>query len=127
MNTLSIISHSWLNQPVFHLLLLTTLMLATTGRVFAADTTVDVEGKTPTTVIQHTIKTVLSRIDSEADQLNGDPDKLYTLVAEVVIPQLDTTRIARMVLGKAWRQADTAALPLHRRSRPKVRSRFIRS
>jgi phospholipid transport system substrate-binding protein len=105
MNTLTLIP-SWLNQPAIHLVLVTALMLATTGRVFAADSAEDTNGKTPTSVVTHTIETVLSRIDAEAAQLNGDPEKLAALVSEVVVPHLDTTRISRMVLGKSWRKAD---------------------
>jgi phospholipid transport system substrate-binding protein len=64
----------------------------------------------PTALIQGTVDQLLGRLQSDADGSNDNPERLYALVNDIVVPHLDMPRIARIVLGKYVRQVDTAEL-----------------
>lgn len=62
----------------------------------------------PAAVIADTVGQVLSQLESPTDQAPSDPDRVYALVNEFVVPHLDMSRIARIVLGKHVRSTDPA-------------------
>ena len=55
-------------------------------------------------VIRTTIAEVVGRLDS-SPELSEDPDGLYEMVQDVVLPRFDFERISKRVLGKYWRRA----------------------
>jgi len=64
----------------------------------------------PTALIQGTVDQLLGRLQSDAAGGNDNPERLYALVNDIVVPHLDMPRIARIVLGKYVRQVDAAGL-----------------
>ncbi len=71
---------------------------------------VPADADSPTGVIQGTVDALLGRLQSRADSVGDNPEQLYALVNDIVVPHLDMSRIARIVLGKYARQVDAAEL-----------------
>ena len=59
---------------------------------------------TPQSVVKTATDRVVERLEANPG-LSKDPDRLYSMVNDVVIPHFDFNRIARRVLGKYWRRA----------------------
>jgi len=59
----------------------------------------------PRGLVKNTSERMLSILRKEREQLKKNPELIYGLVNEIVIPHFDFTRISRWVLGKYWRQA----------------------
>ena len=55
-------------------------------------------------VIRTTTTQVVERLESDP-KLSEDPDRLYEMVQDVVLPRFDFERISRRVLGKYWKRA----------------------
>ena len=55
-------------------------------------------------VIRTTTAQVVQRFESNPD-LAENPDRLYEIVRDVVLPRFDFERISRRVLGKYWKRA----------------------
>ena len=55
-------------------------------------------------LIRTTIAEVVERLETNPD-LSGDPNRLYEMVQDVVLPRFDFERISRRVLGKYWKRA----------------------
>lgn len=70
----------------------------------------DTADQTPTIIVTGTINTIMTRLRTDTEHMQGNPEALHALVSEVVIPHLDIPRISRIVLGKASRQADKATM-----------------
>ena len=64
-------------------------------------------GESPSQVIQASVEQLLAALADEQDVIDEHPEKLYALVNEIVVPHLDIERMARIVLGKHWRQASS--------------------
>ena len=62
----------------------------------------------PEVVIKQTVQRVLKELDSQDGSIKNDPEQLYALVNETVVPHLDMKKIAQIVLGKHGRKADPA-------------------
>ncbi len=78
----------------FALLLLPGIIVAAT----AADSD-------PYVLVKETSERMLSVLRKQREQLKKNPDLIYGLVDDIVIPHFDFTRMSRWVLGKYWRQA----------------------
>ncbi len=63
--------------------------------------------KQPNLVIQQTIDEVLDQFVMQRDVLAKDKRKLYRLVDELVSPLFDFSHIAKLVLAKSWKSADS--------------------
>ena len=61
----------------------------------------------PSQVIETSVEQLLAALVAEQDAINEHPERLYALVNEIVVPHLDIERMARIVLGKHWRQASS--------------------
>ena len=55
-------------------------------------------------VIRTTTGRVVERLESHPE-LSKNPDRLYEIVQDVVLPRFDFERISRRVLGKYWKRA----------------------
>jgi phospholipid transport system substrate-binding protein len=60
----------------------------------------------PDQVARETADMALSEIKARRDELRNDPDQLYRLVEEQILPHFDFDRISQLVLGKYWKQAN---------------------
>lgn len=59
----------------------------------------------PQELVQQTTEQTLSRLQSERQALQQNPDGIYDLVKEIISPHFDFIRISAWVLGKHWRTA----------------------
>ncbi len=51
---------------------------------------------------------VLERIEGQQDAFRDDPQRLRSIVDEMIIPHFDFLRMAQWVMGKHWRKASKA-------------------
>ncbi|MGI9343323.1 MAG: MlaC/ttg2D family ABC transporter substrate-binding protein [Gammaproteobacteria bacterium] len=61
--------------------------------------------RTPHEIIEATAATVSERLDGRKDYFDENPDELYTLVDDVLLPNFDVRYAGRLVLGKHWKAA----------------------
>ena len=59
----------------------------------------------PDAVLKQTSDEVIAVIKQKRAQLEEDPDLVYELVEEHILPHLDEVTIAKLALGKNWRDA----------------------
>lgn len=57
-------------------------------------------------VVMTTSDRVIARLKSEQQRLANQPEKVYALIDEIVVPHFDFVRMAALVLGKNWRATD---------------------
>ena len=81
------------------LLLLILFLSAPAGRVHAADIS------QAQAMVEDTTKSVLDVLQKNQEQLKNDKPALYRLVNDIVVPHFDFDVMARLVLGKHWRDA----------------------
>ncbi len=60
----------------------------------------------PNQVISSVAEELLGRIKQDREALDKDPQRLYAMVDEVVLPYFDFPLMSRLVLGPAWDKAD---------------------
>jgi phospholipid transport system substrate-binding protein len=73
-----------------------------------AATPASLEASAPEVVIKQTVQRVLNELATKEGSVKNDPEQLYALVNETVVPHLDMRKIAQIVLGKHGRKADPA-------------------
>ncbi|MDX1698255.1 MAG: ABC transporter substrate-binding protein [Thiohalobacterales bacterium] len=83
-------------------LLSAVLMLATALGAGASVTASDIS---PQELVRDTSSRMLGALREEQDTISGNPDRLYELVADIVLPYFDFMRMSQWVLGKNWRAA----------------------
>ncbi len=59
----------------------------------------------PDVMLKQTSDEVIAVIKEKREQLKEDPDLVYELVHEYILPHLDEVTIAKLALGKNWREA----------------------
>lgn len=69
----------------------------------------------PQELVQNTTGRLLTAIRTEQEVIRQNPERLYELIEDIVIPVLDRERISRWVLGRHWHEATA-----------EQRSRFIK-
>ena len=62
--------------------------------------------KSPEAIVKETADGVISRIESQRSELEANPEQVYDLVNELVIPHFDFVSMSRWVLGKNWKAAN---------------------
>ncbi len=62
----------------------------------------------PDQVISSVAEQLLARIKQDREALDKDPQRLYAMVDEVVLPYFDFPLMSRLVLGPAWDKAGDA-------------------
>lgn len=60
----------------------------------------------PDELVKQTADKVLSELTENRDRLENNPDQLYQMVNEIVLPHFDFERMSRFVLGKHWRDTN---------------------
>jgi len=86
------LSRSFLATLVFSLLLLSSPALQAAEA--AQQLVIDTSSK------------VLERLKSDREKLQANPDLIYPMVEDLVLPHFDFERMSVWVLGKNWRKAD---------------------
>lgn len=56
-------------------------------------------------VVKETADSVIARLSAERAELEAHPEKLYSLINELVIPHFDFVSMSKWVLGRNWRDA----------------------
>jgi len=56
-------------------------------------------------VVRETTDKVLAALREEGEGLKKDPDRLYQLVDELIVPHFDFRQMSQWVLGRHWREA----------------------
>jgi len=59
----------------------------------------------PDELVKKTAEDVLFAIKADEEIQKGDKEKIYQLAEEKILPNFDFERVARLVLGRAWRSA----------------------
>ena len=59
----------------------------------------------PDELARDTVQTVLSEMDGRRDELRQNPQQLYELIDEELVPLIDLPYMSQLVLGRAWRTA----------------------
>jgi phospholipid transport system substrate-binding protein len=59
-------------------------------------------------VVKVTADSVIARLTTERAELEAHPEKLYSLINELVIPHFDFVSMSKWVLGRNWRDASEA-------------------
>lgn len=59
-------------------------------------------------VVKVTADSVIARLTAERTELEEHPEKLYSLINELVIPHFDFVSMSKWVLGRNWRDATEA-------------------
>jgi phospholipid transport system substrate-binding protein len=59
----------------------------------------------PDVMLKQTSDEVIAVLKEKREQLKDDPDLVYDLVHEYILPHLDEVTIAKLALGKNWREA----------------------
>ena len=85
-------------KRLFKTILLLSFVLNTP---FALSETVD-----PLDIIKSITDKVLSRVESDKEQLRDNPGEMYNLVSDLVFPNFDFTVMSRFVLGSYWDEAE---------------------
>ena len=75
------------------------LQLLYSSLLVAADITA------PDVMLKQTSDEVIAILKEKREQLKDDPDLVYELVHEYILPHLDEVTIAKLALGKNWRDA----------------------
>lgn len=60
---------------------------------------------TPDELVRETTNKVLSELTENRRELEQNPEELYRMVDEIVLPHFDFQRMSRFVLGRSWRDA----------------------
>ena len=61
--------------------------------------------ESPITMLQRTSDEVKEVLNKQRDLLETEPDRLFDIVEKYIIPNLDDVTMAKLALGKNWRQA----------------------
>ena len=79
--------------------LLLVLQLVFSDRLLAADIVA------PDVILKQTSDEVIAELKANREDYKKNPDKVYDLVNEYILPHLDQVTIAKLALGKNWRTA----------------------
>lgn len=59
----------------------------------------------PQEVAQKTVDTLLARLQENRETYKQDPEALYAMIEEVLVPRVDIEEMSKLVLGRHWRSA----------------------
>ena len=60
----------------------------------------------PQELIQQTSDKVMQTLEKNKEVYKKDPDQIYVLVDEIILPHLDFKAMSKLALGKHWRSAN---------------------
>ncbi|MGR6035091.1 MAG: MlaC/ttg2D family ABC transporter substrate-binding protein [Candidatus Nitrosoglobus sp.] len=56
-------------------------------------------------LVRQTSEHLMRTLKIQKDELEGHPERIYSLVKDIVLPHFDFWRMAQLALGRYWRQA----------------------
>jgi len=59
----------------------------------------------PQAMVRDTADRVLAEVSANKDTLKAEPQKIYPLVEQIVLPRFDFARMSQLVLGRYWKTA----------------------
>lgn len=62
----------------------------------------------PDQLVQETSKRMLAKLKEERDVIKKNPERIYDLVQQIVLPHFDFEYMSQLVLAKNWRRATDA-------------------
>lgn len=71
-----------------------------------AGSQVAIAAQSPEAVVKETSDGVINRIETQRSALEANPEQVYELVNELVIPHFDFVSMSKWVLGKNWKSAN---------------------
>ncbi len=74
----------------------------------SATLAVEVKAEDARELIKTTAEEVIDHVKGNRQSLEKDPNQLYSLVNEKIVPFVDFPRMSRWILGKHWRKASKA-------------------
>ncbi|MFQ5642677.1 MAG: phospholipid-binding protein MlaC [Thiogranum sp.] len=81
---------------------LTQASLASTGQTYADDPTVFAD---PQPLVVKRLDELVRQLGDKAEEIRKDPNMAYRISDELMAPHIDFPRIARLIIGKYWRDA----------------------
>ena len=60
----------------------------------------------PDELVKKTAEDVIFAIKADQEIQKGNKEKIYKLAEEKILPNFDFNKVARLVLGRAWRSAN---------------------
>ena len=60
---------------------------------------------TPDAVISSTVDKVLAELEANRTDFKENPDKLYAMVEQHVLPVVDVEKVSKLVVGKYWKRS----------------------
>jgi len=60
----------------------------------------------PDELIKQTSEKVLSALDENKEKYKDQPEEIFKLVNDIILPHLDFRAMSKLALGKNWRKAD---------------------
>jgi phospholipid transport system substrate-binding protein len=85
--------------------LLTVLVLALSSLAALADAA---PAAPPDQIVQETAKAIFDAVNKDKVELQKDPNKLYDVVGNTLLPHFDFALASQLVLGPYWRSASDA-------------------
>lgn len=61
----------------------------------------------PQALVKEASDNMLKALKDHEAELESDPQKIYSLVQDILFPHFDFERMARLALGRSWRDAST--------------------
>ncbi len=61
----------------------------------------------PDELIKHTSEKVLSTLEQNKEKYANQPEEIFKLVNDIILPHLDFRAMSKLALGKNWRKANT--------------------
>ncbi|MBD3635290.1 MAG: ABC transporter substrate-binding protein [Methylophaga sp.] len=91
-----------LNKTLMHLLLtLAAVMLAFSPLIASAEAMPE-----PQALVKKASDDMLKALKDNEAELQADPEKIYDLVEDILMPHFDFEKMSKLALGKNWRSAD---------------------
>jgi len=87
----------------FSLAVLTITVTAWAPSVFADSPAVEIES--PVVLLERTSQQVIKILREDRELLQKEPDRVYKIVDDYILPHLDEVTMAKLALGKNWKKA----------------------
>lgn len=88
---------------VFSMVLISTVVTTWLKPVMAASPTDSIES--PVVLLERTSEQVLKILRDEHELLVAEPDRVYKIIDDYILPHLDDVTMAKLALGKNWKKA----------------------
>jgi len=88
---------------VFSVLVLTVITLTWSQPTLAEATAGDIES--PVLLLERTSMQVIKILHDDHELLQQEPERVYKIIDEYILPHLDDVTMAKLAMGKNWRKA----------------------